>query len=260
MNRNQIIVLIGSVLLFLVLYFGFSKVPTSQLNLEKSRAMNMEATSVANLISQANDSLTEVQKSIIAAINLDLNESKRDTLVYLERLKSLAGTWYEYKFPSISATYAEEIANISKSEESWSIAGTTYALCVKSTIDQKEKEFCSKRAIKAFENALSIAPDNIDTRINLAICYVDNPLQDNPMQGILMLRDLNTKYPENIAVLNQLARLALQTNQIDKAISRLETAIGLEPENQMTICLLASAYRSAGDVQKANEFENKCVN
>ena len=52
-----------------------------------------------------------------------------------------------------------------KTEESWSIAGTTYALCVKNTEDQKEREFCSKRAIKAFEKSISINPDNIDNRI-----------------------------------------------------------------------------------------------
>jgi Flp pilus assembly protein TadD len=140
------------------------------------------------------------------------------------------------------------------------MAGTTYAICVKNSQDEKVKSFCSKRAVKAFESAISLAPEKIEPRINLAICYVDNPSQDNPMQGILMLRELNTKYPQSVPVLNQLGKLALQTNQIEKALERLEAAIALEPENKNTICLLATAYKNAGDQVKSNEYQKKCVN
>jgi len=80
------------------------------------------------------------------------------------------------------------------------------------------------------------------------------------MQGILMLRDLNTKYPKNVAVLNQLGKLALQTNQSERALERLEAAIKLEPENNVTICLLAEAYSQLGDKTKATEYKKKCVN
>lgn len=260
MTRNQWLVLASALLLLCILYFGFSKVPPKQQDLEKSRFMNVEATSLTNLVNTAYEQISPAQKTIVEAIQLDVEKSGTDTIAKVEQLKALAGTWYEYKYPGISAVYAEDIAEIVKTEESWSIAGTTYALCVKNTEDQKEREFCSKRAIKAFEKSISINPDNIDNRINLAICYVDNPLQDNPMQGILMLRDLNTKYPENVAVLNQLGKLAIQTNQIDKALVRLEAAYAIEPENQTTICLLASAYKSANNQLKANEFANKCVN
>ncbi len=260
MNRNQILLLVGAIVLFLILYFGFDKIPPAQKDLEKSRLLNIESTGISNLVKDAMEKLEPNQQNIIEAIGMDLDKVGTDTLKRIERLKSLSGTWYEYGFPSIAGSYAEDIASLSKTESTWSMAGTTYALCVKKATDQKEKEFCSKRAIKAFENAISIEPDKMEPRINLAVCYVDNPAQDNPMQGILMLRELNTKHPENVAVMNQLGKLALQTNQIDRALGRLETAIKLEPENQTTICLLATAYKSAGNEAKAKEFENKCVN
>lgn len=260
MNRNQILLLVGGVLLFVVLYFGFDIIPQKSKDLEKSRSLNIESTGINNLLKDAMATLDAQQKSIIEAINLDVQKSSNDTVARIERIKSLSGTWYEFGFPAISGSYAEDIANMLKTDESWSIAGTTYAICVKNSKDPKVKDFCSKRAVKAFENAISIAPDNIDHRINLAICFVDNPMQDNPMQGILMLRELNTKNPENVAVLNQLGKLAIQTNQNERALERLETAIGLEPENQTTICLLATAYKNIGNTAKADEFSNKCVN
>lgn len=260
MNRNQILLLIGGVLLFLVLYFGFDIIPQKSKDLEKSRSLNIESTGVNNLLKDAMATLDAQQKSIIEAINLDVQKSSKDTIALIERIKSLSGTWYEFGFPAISGSYAEDIANMLKTDESWSIAGTTYAICVKNSEDPKVKDFCSKRSVKAFEKAISLAPDNIDHRINLAICYVDNPMQDNPMQGILMLRELNTNNPKNVAVLNQLGKLAIQTNQNERALERLETAIGLEPENQTTICLLATAYKNIGNAAKADEFSNKCVN
>jgi tetratricopeptide (TPR) repeat protein len=260
MNRNQIFIVLGAVLLLSILYFAFDKLPPKQRDLEKSRLLNIEATGLTNLVNDAMPQLDAEQKTIIEAIKMDIEKSGADTLKKIERLKSMAGTWYEFGFPSISGTYAEEIANLEKTDISWSMTGTTFALCVKNAKDEKEKEFCSKRAIKAFENAISISPDNVDARINLAICYVDKPLQDDPMKGILMLRDLSTKYPQNVAVLNQLAKLAVQTNQFDKALSRLESALLIEPENQTTICLIATVYKQLGNEVKANEFGAKCVN
>jgi len=260
MNKNQILLLVGGVLLFLILYFGFDIIPQKAKDLEKSRSLNIESTGVNNLLKDAMATLDAQQKSIIEAINLDVEKSSKDTTALIERIKSLSGTWYEFGFPAISGSYAEDIANMLKTDESWSIAGTTYAICVKNSEDPKVKDFCSKRAVKAFEKAISIAPEIIEHRINLAICYVDNPVQDNPMQGILMLRELNTNNPKNVAVLNQLGKLAIQTNQNERALERLETAIGLEPENQTTICLLATAYKNIGNTAKADEYSNKCVN
>ena len=260
MSKYQIFTITGAILLFLFLYFCFDTIPNKQKNLEKSRMMNIESTGISNLIKDAYANIDAEQKSIIDAMNLDLEKSGSDSLKKIQILKSLSGTWYDLGFPSIAGSYAEDIAVIQKTETSWSMAGTTYAICVKNTDDGKIKDFCAKRAIKAFESAISINPESIEHRINLAICYVDQPNQDNPMQGILMLRDLNTKYPENVAVLNQLGKLALQTNQTEKALERLEAAIKLEPANKNTICLLATAYKNAGNDAKANEYQNKCVN
>ncbi len=259
MSRSQTVLLVASVLLFSLLYFGFDTIPSKQKELEKSRAGNIEVTSVSNLIKEASSKLDVKQKSIIDALHIDLDKVGQDTLKRVQVLKSLSGAWYELGFPAISGSYAETISSILNDEQSWSLAGTTFALCVKNAGENaKEKEYCSKKAIQAFEKAISLNPDNIDNRVNLAICYVDNPIPDNPMQGILMLRELNTKNPTNVTVLNQLGKLAIQTNQIDKAIGRLENAIKLEPENKITICLLADAYSASGDKAKAKEYGDKC--
>jgi uncharacterized protein HemY len=251
--------IITSIGLLIAIYFGCNTLGNKQKEVEKSRLSNMEATSLSNLVSEANKKLSDTDKSQIEALQLELESTGTDTLKKISVLKTVSAWWYQKGHPSISGTYAEEVAKLEKSENAWSITGTTYALCVKNIGDnKKEKEYCSKRAINAFEKAISISPDNVDHRVNLAICYVDNPTPDNPMQGILMLRELNTKYPKNVTVLNQLGKLAIQTNQFDKAITRLEDAISVEPNNNTTICLLAQAYNAVGDAEKAKIYVDKC--
>jgi tetratricopeptide (TPR) repeat protein len=259
MQRAHIIAILASVLILIVLLFGFDKVPKKSKELEKSRSISMEATGVQNLLKEAIGKLNSEQKTIIEALNMDVEQAEADS-VKVNRLKTLASTWFEYDSKAISAFYAEEIAIIQKTEEAWSIAGTTYALCVKSVEDKKIKEFCSKRSLQAFENAISLDPEKIEPKINQALVFIDYPQQDNPMKGILMLRELNEQYPENVSVLNQLGRLAIQTNQTDKALERLEKALSLEPNNRNTICLLSTAYEQANQVEKAEEYKQKCIN
>ena len=260
MNTTQITATAGALLLFLILYLGFDKIPPSGKDLEKSRMLQMESTSVSNLIREATSGMNAEQKSIIEALELDLSKVGTDTIKMLRVLETLAGSWYNLGFSAISGNYAEEIAKIQKTEASWSIAGTTYALCINQNESEKIRNFCFKRAINAFERAISIDPEKIEPRINLAVCYTDFPLPEEPMKGILMLRELNEKHPKNVQVLNQLGRLALKTNQFERALERLEEAYSIDPDNKNTVCLLADAYKSAGNVAKAGEFEKKCLN
>ncbi len=259
MQRSHYIVIVGAVALFLVLYLGFDKVPGQQKQIEKSRALVVESTGLQNLLNDARPKLDKEQNSVIDALEMDFNQATKDSIKAI-KLKALSGTWYRLGYPAIAGIYANDVAELIKTEESWSMAGTTFSICVKKETDEKVKTFCSNRAVRAFENAISLDPDKIEPKINLALCYVDNPSAENPMQGILLLRELDSKYPDNVLVLNQLARLAIQTGQNEKAIERLERVLTIDSENQTAICLAAQAYKAIGDEEKTLSFEQKCIN
>ena len=101
MTKSQIITITASLILFLVLYLGFETIPPDMKNLEKSRLLNVESTSVTNLINDAQTKLTPQQTTVIEAINLDLNKVADDTSKRVTILKSLSGTWYEMGFPAM---------------------------------------------------------------------------------------------------------------------------------------------------------------
>ena len=257
MTKLQWLIVIGSVGLFVLMYFGCDRVPPSQQGVETNRALSAQTTTLEALLVDAKTHLNAEQANNILALESQF-ESTTDESGQVEVLKSLSGKWFEFGHQSIAGGYARQIAEIEGSEESWSIAGTTFAIGIQRANELKVKEYCTEQAVQAFENAISINPDNLDHKVNLALCYVENPSEAEPMKGIQMLLGLNQQNPENVLVLNNLGRLAIRTRQYDRAIQRLEKALSIESGNQTTICLLAQAYGETGANEKAREMSEKC--
>ncbi|HMQ61475.1 MAG TPA: tetratricopeptide repeat protein [Flavilitoribacter sp.] len=257
MTRLQIGIIAASLALFCILAFGLETRPRHLRDLDRQRSISGETTSAAVLLKEARQKLPETAAAEVAVMEDNALASASDS-EKAERFKELSARWYQLGFPAISGYYAQEVAEILNSGESWAIAGTTYAIGQQQADEEKVSEFCTSRAVQCFENAVSLDPDNPEYQLNLANVYVVKPPQDNPMKGILMLRELNNKYPDNVPVLNTLGRLALQTGQTDRAIERLEQALSLAPENNQTLCLLADAYQAAGQSDKSEAFAQRC--
>jgi len=257
MTKLQIIVVSSAILLFAGMYFGLDTKPEKQKAIEKSRAIEIESTDINALLEDAKSGLSTQKSTLILSLEAQLREVETDS-AKVEILKNLSSSWYNMERIDLAGFYAQNIAEIENSEEAWSIAGTTYAIGVQRSKEEKVKQFCFGRAVKAFENAISINPSNTTHKVNLAVCYAENPLPENPMKGILMLRDLIEKEPENVLVLTTLGRFGIQTGQFDKAIARLQKAISIEPENIKANCLLAQAYQGVGENEKAEEYARIC--
>ena len=258
MTKGQLIAISACLLLFVILYFGLDTKSQQQTAVEKSRAFVAESTGISSIKDAAQQSLTEEQRTIVALLEQELAESTSDS-VRIANLRSLSGRWYQFGQPAVAGYYAQQLAELAvEDEEAWSIAGTTYVLCIRQSQEEKVKQFCANRAATAFENAISLNPGEVAHRVNLALTNVEYPPKDNPMKGILQLRELDQKYPQNPIVLSNLGRLAIQTGQYDKALERLEAAVAVDPENNRLYCLLERAYEGAGNQAKAAEAAQKC--
>ena len=257
MSKTQLLVLSFVGLLFLLLYFGFDTKPKAQKQVEIERSQNAESTSINSLLLTAKDNLKPEQAGGVLLAEAKLSEAKTD-VEKTEAYKELSSAWYKINHFAIAGFYAEEVAKVENTDQAWSIAGAIYNRGTNLEKEEKNKDFCIDRAITAFENAISLDPTDVTHRANLAVCYAEHPPQDNPMKGVKMLLDLNTKNPENVAVLSSLGRFGIQTGQFEKAVARLEKALNLEPNNIKVNCLLAQAYEGTGNIDKANTFNNIC--
>lgn len=258
MGKNPQIVLGGVfVIVLLIFYFGFNTNPKNHKLIEKSRAVNQESTDIRLLIQSAKATVDPGLLAPISIYERELSETTSDSVKTII-FEKLAGEWYTLGYPSISGYYAEAIAQITNSDEAWSIAGTTFAYGMRKAATEEEKNYCRKHALDALEKAISLNTKSVEHKINHAILYVEAPDAENPMQGIQMLLKLNETYPESVPVLNQLGRLSIQTKQWEKAEARLTKAEALDPENRTTACLLAELYDNINNKQKMAYYMAKC--
>jgi Flp pilus assembly protein TadD len=257
MKTAHYLAIAATLLIFLVLYFGCETKPPGHQQVERSRAVRTEAVNVGNLIRKAHTELPPDQEATLVTLEDELQRAASDS-ARIALQKRLSGFWYGNGQLAIAGHYAQQVAEQDGSEEAWSIAGTTFAICVQQSTSADVKAFCNQRAVQAFENAISLNPDNASHRLNLALTYTELPPEDNPMKGILLLRELQQQYPENTQVLNALGRLAIQTGQYARAVERLEQALAIEPDNRNTICLLAQAHEAQGNAAAAKTFGDRC--
>ncbi|MCB9284978.1 MAG: tetratricopeptide repeat protein [Lewinellaceae bacterium] len=257
MTKLQIGVLTLAAGLFFLLYFTCDTKPPSQHAIEKSRAITIESTDISSLLAAAKSRLAAADLGDILTLESALKEAGDDSL-RIEANKALSSRWYELGEAAVAGYYAEEVANLEESAPAWGIAGTTYMLCTQQAKADKDRQFCASRALNAFESAVSLDPEELSYRLNLALVYTDFPPSDNPMKGILMLRELDTQNPDNPSVLFQLGRLAIRTGQWDRAIQRLDRVVELNPDNRNAWCLLEQANRETGNTQRADFCLNRC--
>ena len=257
MTKLQLSVVAFSTILFLGLYFGFDIKDRTQKEVEQRRSLIAESTDISTLLNEAKEDLTASQSATLVALETAVREATSDS-IRIKAQEKLSGWWYDQGQPAIAGFHAEQIAELVGSEEAWSIAGTTFAICQQRSQDEKVRSYCSQHAVKAFENAISLNPSGLANQVNLALTYTEAPPKDNPMKGILMLVELNKRYPENVLVLTNLGRLAIQTGQFAKAVERLQKAVELEPENVVANCLYAKALDGAGQRPLAEEYQKKC--
>ncbi len=257
MNKTQILAVIAALALFLGLYFGFDTKPGKQKVIERSRSLQGEATDFETLLRDATEHLSSTQAAEFAEIEKQIREASDDAQ-RVQLLKKLSGIWYNLGQMPVAGGFAEQVAQLENADSSWSVAGGTYFNGLLATDNPILRQYCAGRAVKAFESAASLAPENVEHRVNLALVWAENPPPDNPMQAVLMLRELEKKHPDNPSVYNALGRLAIKTGQWQRAIERLAKSWSLNQKNPNTPCLLAKAYEGAGNIEKATEYAQRC--
>ncbi len=245
-------------LLLLLLYLGCQTKTPEHLQLE---AMRQPEAAGESLLRAAREALTPAQLADVSTLE-DRLESRTDEDNEIDLLQQLSGTYYRAGRPEAAGYYARRLAEVENTEEAWSIAGTTFSLCTQKYLGSEEedgiRQQCAQEAVAAYEAAISLNPDELDHRVNLALIYVDNPPEGNPMKGILDLVGLDKEYPREPRVLVALGRLAIRTGQWERAEQRLSVADEIEPDYPGLACLLAQTYQQLGQADKEQTYAARC--
>ena len=132
--------------------------------------------------------------------------------------------------------------------QSWQVTCTTKLLDWL-MINQSQKVMGLKRV--RFYALISNDRPDLDARI--AMTQVTG---DNPMVGILKLRELAEENPGNLEAQYNLGLLSIQSGQYDRAVERFSKVIDLDPDNIEGYFYLGVSYLEMGNDQKAKENFN----
>lgn len=197
--------------------------------------------------------LTEVQKtkveqwkatwSDLQAKNLKENQAK-----FKQMVDSLAMTFVEVGLYDSAAFYRNHLAlrlpTALHQQEAGDVSFDAYTLALD---DAKRKKYI-RAAREWYELALKTDPSNLDSKAKLALTYVDS---DNPMQGILMLREVVKANPEHELATYNLGVFAIQTKQWDKAVGRFEQLTKINPKSTKAYYYLGVCLKELGEKAKA---------
>lgn len=255
MSPLKLLVLIGSLLV--LSYFGISTISPEVSQASKSRSANLDITSVENLVYGKYEQLTPIQKAELEQLNKKLGSADSDTTARIEAYKSISGFWFNLEEYAISGAFALKIAELEKTENAWSIAGVNFLYGIESESDEKERIFSQQSAVKCFEQAASLDPENPAYPMYKALAYVKLP-GEQPMKGILMLLELEKKYPEFLPLQLELAGLGLKTGQYEKAEARLVKILTADPENEFANCLMIDLLKQTNRTEEIEKYIKHC--
>ena len=105
---------------------------------------------------------------------------------------------------------------------------------------------------------MKINPDNDSSQVGLGAVYLYGGLA-SPMEGILKIRQVAEKDPNNTYAQLTLGQASIISGQLEKAIPRFEAVLKVQPKNLEAILSLAEVYERMNDKAHAAEWYRKSL-
>lgn len=254
MKKYQLSLVAVAVLLLLSLFFfGKTHLPTiNQPSAAEISADGHHASQTTELLSASRGRLSKAQQQYLQNIESQLSKEipAQEKLHLLHQLSRFwadsADNYLLYAF------YNGEAAKLENSEKSLTFAARLFLNEMLNSQEASERQhWLAENAKDLFDKALIINPKNDSNRIGRGACYIFGELSDNPMEGILSIKEIADRNPDNLYAQLMLALGGRKSRQYDKAIERLLIIIQKEPENLEAVFQLAECYELNGNKQEA---------
>lgn len=259
MNRSVGVVIALAVVLIGGLYSLPRTVVSSQER--KLTQANVDSTTTTGKPSPSASSSTEIHTNSLTEEQLRTSqsllkrfESSQNSKEKTEWAAKLADFYRPLgKFDSV-AKYTEAIATIAPSEANMLQAGDRYYDAFSFSANEAKSSSLASKAREWYQKALDKNPNLLNAKANMAMTYVSS---DNPMQGIMMLREVLATDPTNELALFNLGLLSMRSNQFEKAVERFRQVLKLSPANTKAQFYLGVSLAQTGKNKEALEVLEK---
>ena len=164
-------------------------------------------------------------------------------------LRQLSDAWLTLGQPSIAADYLRQLADAEPTYDNYMQAGSAMRSLIDFEPDENLRVNLVYGARFCYETAQKLKPGDLDAKIGLAAVLVSGSNQ--PMEGIMMLRELDSQYPDNVAVNLELGKFSVMSGQYDKAIERFTAVLQKDSLNLQARYMIAQSFLGAQDTTAA---------
>jgi len=256
LKKPQIIVVALSIALFCTLYFWVPRHKTIE-SAASNTTDNQEFTSTS-VLETAKLGLTPEQKLTLLSIENQFNSSKtpKDSIAVIAQLSRFWSDSAQKLGPYLYYTYSAAL--LENSEKSLTFAAQQL---VDNLTNQEAPpaflKWIAGNAKVLLDKALIMNPNNDSAKINLGACYLFGNISDNPMQGILKIKEIVDKNPHNIYGQMILALGGKKSGQNQKAIERFLIILKEQPNNMEALINVAECYELTNQKNLALEYYEK---
>jgi tetratricopeptide (TPR) repeat protein len=256
MKKQQFIVTGGAFVLFILLFFFGKTVPGKKKDAPEAAHEHAPASGTIttdNLLKEGRKHLNPTQLQYVA--QLDNSVVRGDVKnQQIAAYRQLAHFWGDSAHQhELGLYYHAEAAKLENSEKSLTFAAHLLLDELMTEGNPSLQNWLGLQSKALFEKALEMNPSNDSSRIGLGACYMFGNVSDNPMEGILQVRQIAQKDPNNMYAQMMLGLGGMKSGQYDKAIERFLTVVKGQPGNLEAMFHLAEAYEQKGD--KANAIQ-----
>lgn len=157
------------------------------------------------------------------------------------------------------AWYEAEAARLENSEKSLTFAAHLFLENLKNESNDQLKKWKALQAKDLFERSLRINDKNDSTIVGLGACYIFGNIADNPMEGILKVRQVADKDSTNVFANMILGHGSFISGQYDKAVDRFGKVVAIQPANLEAVLMLAEVYERKADKIKAIKWYSNAL-
>ena len=260
MRKQQwILFFSGTVLLVLLYFFGNTIAPNKPTPI--SEASNAPAIlTTQQVLTNYKDKLQVYQlEKIIQLENSVVRGDVHDQQIHVYH--QLASYWKDTLHnEEIGAYYSGEAAKLENSEKNLTFAAHLLLDDMMASNDASMQRWLATQAKELFDKALTINPGNDSSKIGVGVCYMFGNISDNPMQGILAVREIADKNPDNLYAQMMLGLGGIQSGQYDKAAERFLLVVKKQPDNVEAILNLAGIYERLDNKPEAVKWYKNVLN
>lgn len=250
MTQYRIIVIIASLILIGAL-FALPMVVVDNDPAEAAEPETAETTGELGDNDEAHAGLNDESKDeMIADLKGNWTANANDNEKSAKFADSLSVAYTTVSKPDSAVKYAELALEIEPALHRYRNAGEANYLAFVYEMDAARRQELAERARENFMKVLEEDPGDMDTKTKTAMTYLSSA---NPMQGIMMLREVLEVDPTHEKALFNMGALSMQSNQWDRAVDRFETLVKHYPDHLEGNFYLGVSYFEADHKEDARK-------